>query len=147
MKVRTRRAGVIAVAAGAAVVAIGATVIATAADPVAPEVISATPAEAGHEDQGKYTAGDYVLTVRELADDGEGMATAIGPHTAYYSKALHGTGSWTPTVVKFAAGRDSDAPTVFAYPVPGPGEGLDCVASGTEAAPSVRCETKVSSRP
>jgi hypothetical protein len=47
MKVRSRRAGVIAVAAGAAVVAIGATVIATAADPVAPEVVSATPAEAG----------------------------------------------------------------------------------------------------
>ncbi|WIX98931.1 hypothetical protein QRX60_33400 [Amycolatopsis mongoliensis] len=147
MKVHTKRAGVIAVAAGAAVVAIGATVIATAADPVAPEVVGATPAEAGHENQGKYTAGDYVLTVHELNDDGEGMGTTIGPHTAYYSKTLHGTGSWTPTVIKFSAGRDSDAPTVFTYPVPGPGKGVDCVASGTEAAPQVRCETKVSGRP
>lgn len=147
MKVRSRRSGVIAVAAGAAVVAIGATVIATAADPVAPEVVSATPAEAGHENEGKYTAGDYVLTVRELDDDGEGMGTTIGPHTAYYSKTLHGNASWTPTVVKFSVGSDNDAPTVFAYPVPGPGKGVDCVASGTEAAPQIRCETKVSSRP
>ncbi|WP_372662136.1 hypothetical protein [Amycolatopsis kentuckyensis] len=144
---KARRVGVIAVAAGAAVVAIGATVIATAADPVAAEVVSATPAEAGHEGQGKYTAGDYVLTVHELDDDGEGMGTTIGPHTAYYSKVLQGTGSWRPTVVEFSAGRDRDAPTVFAYPVPGPGRGVDCVASGTEAAPRVRCETKVSSRP
>lgn len=147
MQLRTRRAGVIAVAAGAAVVAIGATVMATAADPVAPEVTSATPAEAGHENQGKYTAGDYVLNVHELNDDGEGMGTTIGPHTAYYSKTLHGTETWTPTVVKFSVGGDSDAPIVFAYPVPGPGKGVDCVASGTEAAPLVRCETKVSSRP
>jgi hypothetical protein len=146
MKSRTKRFGVVAVAAGAAVVAVGATVIATAADPVAPEVISATPAETGHENQGKYTAGDYVLNVHELNDDGEGMGTTIGPHTAYYSKVLHGNGSWTPTVVKFSVGRDSDAPIVFAYPVPGPGRGVDCVASGTEAAPRVRCETKVSSR-
>ena len=147
MELRTKRAGVVAVAAGAAVVAIGATVMATAADPVAPEVVSATPAEAGHEHQGKYTAGDYVLTVHELNDDGEGTGTAIGPHTAYYSKTLHGTGSWAPTVLKFSVGRDGDAPTVFAYPVPKPGMGVDCVASGTEAAPLVRCETKVSSRP
>jgi len=147
MELRTRRAGVIAVAAGAAVVAIGATVMATAADPVAPEVTSATPAEAGHENEGKYTAGDYVLNVHELNDDGEGMGTTIGPHTAYYSKTLHGTETWTPTVVKFSVGGDSDAPTVFAYPVPKPGMGVDCVASGTEAAPLVRCETKVSSRP
>jgi hypothetical protein len=147
MRLRTRRAGVIAVAAGAAVVAIGATVMATAADPVAPEIVSATPAEAGHETEGKYTAGDYVLNVHELNDDGEGMGTTIGPHTAYYSKTLHGTGPWTPAVIKFSVGRDSDAPTVFAYPVPGPGKGVDCVASGTEAAPLVRCESKVSSRP
>lgn len=147
MELRTRRAGVIAVAAGAAVVAIGATVMATAADPVAPEVVSATPAEAGHETEGKYTTGDYVLNVHELNDDGEGMGTTIGPHTAYYSKTLHGTDSWTPTVVKFSVGRDGDAPTVFAYPVPGPGKGVDCVAAGTEAAPLVRCETKISSRP
>ncbi|MGW5719972.1 hypothetical protein ACWEVP_27660 [Amycolatopsis sp. NPDC003865] len=146
MDFTARRIGGIAVAAGAAVVAAGATVIATAADPVAPEVVSATPAEAGREGQGKYTAGDYVLTVHELNDDGEGTDTAIGPHTAYYSKVLHGTGSWQPTVVKFSAGRERDAPTVFAYPVPGPGKGVDCVASGTEAAPRVRCETKVGSR-
>ncbi|MFJ9779594.1 hypothetical protein ACIRSS_08420 [Amycolatopsis sp. NPDC101161] len=147
MDFTARRIGVLSAAAGAAVVAIGATVLATAAGPVAPEVLSATPAEAGHEGQGKYTAGDYVLTVRELNDDGEGKGTTIGPHTAYYSKVLHGTGSWQPTVIKFSAGRDSDAPTVFTYPVPGPGKGVDCVASGTEAAPQVRCETKVSSRP
>lgn len=145
MKLRTRRVGVIAVAAGAAVVAIGATVIATAADPVAPEITSATPAEAGHENQGKYTAGDYVLNVHELNDDGEGMGTTIGAHTVYFSKVLHGTGSWTPTVIKFSVGRDSDAPTVFTYPVPGAGKGVDCVASGTEAAPQVRCETKAGS--
>jgi hypothetical protein len=145
MELRTRRAGVIAVAA--AVVTVGATVMATAADPVAPEVVSATPAEAGHEGQGKYTSGDYVLNVRELDDDGEGTSTTIGPHTAYYSKSLHGNGSRTPTVVKFSVGRDSDAPTVFAYPVPGPRKGVDCVASGSEAAPLVRCETKLNSRP
>src|SRR4051812_28377028 len=145
MDLRTRRAGVVAVAAG--VVAIGATVMATAADPVAPEVVSATPAEAGHENQGKYTSGHYVLNVHELDDDGEGMSTTIGPHTTYYSKTLHGNGSWTPTVVKFSVGRDGDAPTVFAYPVPGPGKGVDCAASGTEAAPLVRCETKLNSRP
>ncbi len=142
MKFTAKRAVVSAVAAGAAVVAIGATVIATAADPVAPEVAVATPADAGHENEGKYTAGDYVLTVHELNDDGEGAGTAIGPRTTYYSKTLHGTGTWRPTVVKFSAGRDADGPIVFSYPVPAPGRVVDCVASGTEASPQVRCETK-----
>ncbi|WP_290061605.1 hypothetical protein [Amycolatopsis solani] len=131
----------VAVAAGATV-AIGATVLANAADPVAPEVVSATPAEAGHETEGKYTAGDYVLNVRERDDDGEGRVTAIGPRTTYYSKTLHGNGTGQPAVLEFSAGRDGDGPIVFRYPVPGPGQGVDCVASGTEAAPLVRCETK-----
>lgn len=139
-----RKIGVAAVTGGAAVVAIGATVLAAnAADPVAPEVLSAIPAEAGHAGEGKYTAGDYVLDVHELDDDGEGRATAIGPHTAYWSKTLHGTGTWRPTVLKFSAGADSNGPVVFSYPVPAAGQGVDCVASGTEAAPVVRCETKV----
>ncbi|WP_243794288.1 hypothetical protein [Saccharopolyspora gloriosae] len=54
---------------------------------------------------------------------------------------MHGTDSWKPTVVKFSVGEDPEAPTVFSYPVPEPGKGIDCVASGTEADPQVRCET------
>ncbi len=142
MEFTAKRVGVAVVAAGAAAVAIGATVMAAAADPVAPEVVSATPADAGHENEGKYTAGEYVLNVHELDDDGQGTGTAIGPRTTSYSKTVHGTGSWTPTVVKFSAGRDGDGPIVFSYPVPAPGRTVDCVASGTEAAPQVRCETK-----
>lgn len=129
-----------AAVAGAAVVAVGATLLLTAEDPVAPEVTSATPAEAGHENEGKYTTGDYVLTVHELDDDGEGRTTAIGPHTAYYSETLHGAGA--PTVLRFSVGSDADAPVVFSYPVPPAGQGVDCVASGTEASPRVWCETK-----
>ncbi|WP_410575318.1 hypothetical protein [Amycolatopsis sp. cmx-4-61] len=141
-----KRIVVAAAAAGVAVVGVGATMIATAADPVSPEVLGATPAEAGHGDEGKYTTGDYVLTVHELDDDGEGISTAIGPHTTYYSKTLHGTGTRKPAVLKFSAGADSGGPVVFAYPVPAPGRGVDCVASGTEAAPQVRCETKLPAR-
>lgn len=143
MEFTVKRVGVTAVAAGAAVVAIGATVMATAADPVAPEVLSAVPAEAGHANEGKYTAGDYVLNVHELNGDDEGMGTTIGPNTTYYSKSLHGTGTWQPTVLKFSVGTDSDAPIVYSYPVPGAGRAVDCVASGTQAAPSIRCETKL----
>lgn len=142
MRFTAKRVVVSAVAAGAAVVAIGTTVLATAADPVAPEVAVATPAEAGHENEGKFTTGDYVLHVHELDDDGEGTDTAIGPHTTYYSKSLHGNGTWRPTVVEFSVGRDSDAPIVFGYPVPAPGRVVDCVASGTETAPQVHCETR-----
>jgi len=143
MKFSRRKAGVAVVAGGAAVVAVGATVLAAnAADPVAPEVLSATPAEAGHAGEAKYTAGDYVLNVHELDDDSEGRGTAIGPHTVYWSKTLHGTGTWTPTVLKFSVGDDSSGPVVFSYPVPAAGQGVDCVASGTEAAPVIRCETK-----
>ncbi|NBH06755.1 hypothetical protein [Amycolatopsis sp. SID8362] len=137
-----KRAGVAVVAAVAVAVGVGATVLATASDPVAPEVVSATPAEAGHENEGKYTTGDYVLNVHELDDDGDGTSTAIGPHTTYYSKTVHGTGTRTTTVVKFSAGSDRDAPVVFSYPAPGPGRAIDCVASGTGASPVVRCETK-----
>jgi hypothetical protein len=129
--------------AGVAVVGVGATVIATAADPVAPEVVSAAPADTGHENEGKYTAGDYVLTVHELDEDGEGISTAIGPHTTYYSKTLHGSGNRQHAVVKFSAGSDADGPIVFSYPVPAPGRVVDCVASGTEAVPQVRCETRL----
>ncbi|WP_086851515.1 hypothetical protein [Amycolatopsis kentuckyensis] len=146
MKFTAKRIVIAGAVAGAAVVAVGATVIATAADPVAPEVGSATPADAGHGNEGKYTTGDYVLNVHELDDDGNGMRTAIGPHTTYYSKTLHGSGNRTATVVKFSAGPDSDAPIVFSYPVPAPGRAVDCVASGTEAAPQVRCETKLPAR-
>lgn len=144
MEFTAKRIVVSAVAAGAAVVAIGATVLATAADPVAPEVAGTTPADAGHENENKYTSGDYVLDVHELNDDGEGTSTAIGPRTTYYSKTLHGTGPSRPTVVKFSAGGDADGPIVFSYPVPAPGRIVDCVASGTEAAPQVRCETRPS---
>ncbi|WP_370963894.1 hypothetical protein [Amycolatopsis sp. cg9] len=142
MEFTAKRVAVAAVSAVAVAVAAGTTVLASAADPVAPEVVGATPAEAGHESEGKYTAGDYVLNVHELDDDGEGTGTAIGPRTTYYSKTLHGSGTRTPTVVRFSAGSERDGPIVFSYPVPGPGRGLDCVASGTEAAPLVRCETK-----
>ncbi|WP_439380819.1 hypothetical protein [Amycolatopsis lexingtonensis] len=142
MEFTAKRVAVAGVAAVAAAAAIGATVLASAADPVAPEVLSATPAEAGHENDGKYTAGDYVLNVHELDDDGEGTSTAIGPRTTYYSKTLHGNGSGAPAVVKFSAGSERDGQIVFSYPVPGPGRALDCVASGTEAAPVVHCETK-----
>ncbi|MCR6485099.1 hypothetical protein M8542_19915 [Amycolatopsis sp. OK19-0408] len=137
MEFTAKRLAVAAVAAGVAVVAIGATVLAAAADPVAPEVVSVTPAEAGHENQGKYTAGDYVLNVHEPAEDGDGITTAIGPHTTYYSKSRHGTG-----VLEFSVGSDDDPPVVFSYPAPAAGQGVDCVASGTEAAPRVWCETK-----
>ncbi|MFB9685019.1 hypothetical protein [Amycolatopsis plumensis] len=141
MKFTAKRIVVSGAVAGVAVVAAGATVIATAADPVSPEVVSAVPAEAGHENEGKYTTGDYVLDVHELDDDGEGLTTAIGPHTSYYSKTLHGTGNRQHTVVKFSAGVDG--PVFFAFPVPAPGRVVDCVASGTEAAPQVRCETRL----
>ena len=143
MKFTAKRVVVTAAVAGAAVVAVGATVIATAADPVAPEISSTAPADAGHENEGKYTTGDYVLNVHELDDDGDGMTTAIGPHTTYYSKTLHGSGNRKATVVKFSAGPDSDGSIVFSYPVPAPGRVVDCVASGTEAAPQVRCETRL----
>ncbi|MBE8518540.1 hypothetical protein ILP97_13660 [Amycolatopsis sp. H6(2020)] len=146
MKFTARRVVVSAAVAGVAVVAAGATVMATAADPVSPEVAGTTPADAGHENEGKYTTGDYVLNVHELDDDGDGMTTAIGPHTTYYSKSLHGTGHRQHTVVKFSAGADGDGPIVFSYPVPGPGRVVDCVASGTEASPQVRCETKSPAR-
>ncbi|WP_410639120.1 hypothetical protein [Amycolatopsis sp. lyj-346] len=142
MKFTAKRVVVSAAVAGVAVVAVGATVIATAADPVSPEVTSSTPAEAGHGTEGKYTTGDYVLTVHELDDDGDGTSTAIGPHTTYYSKTLHGNGYRQHTVVKFSAGADAGAPIVFSYPVPAPGRVVDCVASGTDASPQVRCETK-----
>jgi len=142
VKFTAKRAVVSAAVAGVAVVAVGATVIATAADPVSPEVAGPPLAEAGHENEGKYTTGDYVLDVHELDDDGEGTSTAIGPHTTYYSKTLYGSGNRHHTVVKFSAGPDADGPIVFAYPVPAPGRVVDCVASGTEAAPQVRCATK-----
>ncbi|ADJ45092.1 hypothetical protein AMES_3267 [Amycolatopsis mediterranei S699] len=142
MKFTAKRVAVSGAVAGVAVVAVGATVIATAADPVSPEVVSAVPADAGHGDEGKYTTGDYVLNVHELDDDGDGITTAIGPHTMYYSKTLHGSGNRKATVVKFSAGPDSDASIVFSYPVPAPGRVVDCTASGTETAPQVRCETK-----
>ncbi|WP_206784899.1 hypothetical protein [Amycolatopsis sp. MtRt-6] len=141
MKFTAKRVVVAAAAAGVAVVGAGATVIATAADPVSPEVAGATPADAGHETEGKYTTGNYVLNVHELDDDGEGVSTAIGPHTTYYSKTLHGSGNRQHTVVKFSAGSDADGPIFFSYPVPAPGRVVGCVASGTEAAPQVRCET------
>lgn len=146
MKFTAKRVVVSAAVAGVAVVAVGATVIATAADPVSPEVTGSTPADAGHENEGKYTAGDYVLTVHELDDDGEGTSTAIGPHTTYYSKTLHGNGNRQHTVVKFSAGPDADGPIVFSYSVPAPGRAVGCVASGTEAAPQVRCETELPAR-
>ncbi|MGW3962614.1 hypothetical protein ACWED2_22540 [Amycolatopsis sp. NPDC005003] len=142
MEFTAKRVVVSVAVAGVAVVAAGATVIATAADPVSPEITGAAPAEAGHEDEGKYTTGDYVLNVHELDDDGDGLTTAIGPHTTYYSKTLHGKGNRHHTVVKFSAGTDGDGPIFFSYPVPAPGRVVDCVASGTEAAPHVRCETK-----
>ncbi|MEV5714984.1 hypothetical protein AB0L41_13880 [Amycolatopsis mediterranei] len=142
MKFTAKRVVVSGVVAGVAVVAVGATVIATAADPVSPEVTGSASADAGHGDEGKYTTGDYVLTVHELDDEGEGTSTAIGPHTTYYSKTLHGSGNRSHTVVKFSAGADSDGPVVFSYPVPAPGRVVDCTASGTETAPQVRCETK-----
>ncbi|GAB3147782.1 hypothetical protein [Amycolatopsis sp. NPDC004378] len=141
------RAGVVAVAAGAAVVAAGANVLAATADPVAPEVFSATPAEPGHANEGKYTAAGYRLHVHEVTGDGAGMGTSVEPHTAYYSENLHGDGAWRPKLLKFSVGRDTDGATVFTYPVPAPGRGVDCVASGTEQAPRVRCETKLSTRP
>ncbi|WP_410616693.1 hypothetical protein [Amycolatopsis sp. lyj-109] len=143
MKFTAKRVVISGAVAGVAVVAVGATVIATAADPVAPEITSATPAEAGHGDEGKYTTGDYVLNVHELDDDGDGVKTAIGPHTTSYSKTLHSSGNRQHTVVKFSAGADADGPIFFSYPVPAPGRVVDCVASGTEAAPQVRCETKL----
>ncbi|QKV73334.1 hypothetical protein [Amycolatopsis sp. Hca4] len=143
MEFTAKRVVIAAAVAGVAVVAVGATVMATAADPVSPEVTGATPADAGHPGEGKYTTGDYVLTVHELDDDGEGTSTAIGPHTTYYSKTLHGNGTRRHTVVKFSAGTDGDGPIVFSYPVPAPGRVADCVAAGTEAAPQVRCETRL----
>ncbi|MDX3193524.1 hypothetical protein PV458_34420 [Streptomyces sp. MN03-5084-2B] len=146
MKFTAKRVVVAGAVAGVAVVAVGATVIATAADPVSPEVTGAAPAEAGHENEGRYTTGDYVLNVHELDDDGDGTTTAIGPHTTYYSKTLHGSGNRQHTVVKFSAGPDADAPIVFSYPVPAPGRVVDCVAAGTEAAPQVRCETRLPAR-
>ncbi len=146
MQFTAKRVVIAGVVAGVAVLAVGATVIATAADPVSPEVAGVTPADAGHENEGKYTTGDYVLTVHELDDDGEGVSIAIGPHTTYYSKTLHGSGNRPHTVVKFAAGADGDGPIVVSYPVPAPGRVVDCVASGTEAAPQVRCETKSPAR-
>ncbi|KDN17985.1 hypothetical protein [Amycolatopsis rifamycinica] len=144
MQFTAKRVVVSAAVAGVAVVAAGATVLATAADPVSPEVTGTTPAEAGHENEGKYSAGDFVLTVHELDDDGAGTSTAIGPHTVFYSKTLHGNGNRQHTVVKFSAGPDAGAPVFFSYPVPAPGRVVDCVAAGTEAAPRVRCETKPS---
>ncbi|MEU0533345.1 hypothetical protein [Amycolatopsis tolypomycina] len=141
MKFTAKRVVVSVAVAGVAVVAVGATVIATAADPVSPEITSPAPAEAGHGDEGRYTTGDYVLNVHELDDDGDGVTTAIGPRTTYYSKTLHGTGNRRHTVVKFSAGPESDAPIVFSYPVPAAGRAVYCVATGTEAAPQVRCET------
>ncbi|MDQ7805478.1 hypothetical protein Q5425_17155 [Amycolatopsis sp. A133] len=146
MKFTAKRVVVSGAVAAVAVVAVGATVLATAADPVSPEVTSTTPAEAGHENEGKYTAGDYVLNVHELNDDGEGISTAIGPHTTYYSKTLHRNGNRSHTVVKFSAGPDADGPIFFSYPVPAPGRVVGCVASGTEAAPQVRCETQLPAR-
>ncbi|MGW5746057.1 hypothetical protein [Amycolatopsis sp. NPDC003861] len=142
MKFTAKRIVVSAAVAGVAVVGVGAGVIATAADPVSPEITGATPADAGHGDEGKYTTGDYVLNVHEVDDDGDGISTAIGPHTTYYSKTLHGTGNRPHTVVKFSAGADGDGPIFFSYPVPARGRVVDCVASGTEAAPQVQCETK-----
>ncbi|MGW4063099.1 hypothetical protein ACWEGE_32780 [Amycolatopsis sp. NPDC004747] len=146
MKFTAKRVVVAVAVAGVAVVGVGTTVIATAADPVSPEITGAAPADAGHGDEGKYTTGDYVLTVHELDDDGEGVGTAIGPHTTYYSKTLHGNGNRRHTVVKFSAGPDGDGPIAFSYPVPAAGRAVDCVASGTEAAPQVRCETKLPAR-
>ena len=141
MQISAKRIALSSVVAGAAVMGLGRGVAAIASNQVSPEVASAHPAAAGHEGEGEYTAGDYRLHVHEVTDEGEGMGTTLEPGATYYSKTLHGNDSWRPTVVEFSVGADSGGPVVFRYPVPGPGGGVDCTASGTEAYPQVRCET------
>lgn len=142
----TIKRGVIAgTAAGLVLLAAAGTALAVNSGPgVADEVVSTSPAESGHEGQGKYTAGDYRLQVHELTDDGEGMGTGIDPHKTYYSKLLGGTANWKPAVVTFSVGDALDGPAVYSYPIPANGNGIDCVASGTEAEPVIKCVTLAS---
>ncbi|MGW0891424.1 hypothetical protein [Saccharopolyspora sp. NPDC002578] len=136
MRFSTRKILFSGIAAGAAVVALGGAAAASGH-----QAADAPPVAPGHEGEGEYTAGNYWLQVRELTADGEGFGTAVAPGTTYYSKTLHGSDSWKPTVLKFSVGEAPEAPTVFSYPIPAEGLGVSCVASGTEAAPQVRCET------
>ncbi|MFD8493191.1 hypothetical protein [Amycolatopsis sp. NPDC059657] len=145
MKFTVKRGVIMGAAAGVTLLAIGGTALAVTAGPdVADQVVSTSSAEAGHEGQGKYTAGGYRLQVHELTADGEGMGTGVEPNTTYYSKLLQGTESWKPTVVRFSVGDDNDGPIVYSYPIPADGKGIDCVASGTEAAPVIKCVTLAS---
>ncbi|MCA1192119.1 MULTISPECIES: hypothetical protein [unclassified Saccharopolyspora] len=141
MRINAKNVVVSGLVAGAVLVVGGGIAAAVNLEQVPSQVQNSHHAEPGHEGEGKYTAGDYRLHVRELTDDGEGFGTTVEPGTTYYSKTLHGSESWQPTVLKFSVGDEADGPIVFSYPIPEDGEGVDCVASGTEAEPTVECTT------
>ncbi|MEU6130704.1 hypothetical protein ABZ805_16150 [Saccharopolyspora sp. NPDC047091] len=141
MQFNAKKIVVSGVVAGAVLALGGGVAVAANQEQVSPEIPSSHAAEPGHEGEGKYTAGDYRLHVSELTDDGEGFGTTVEPGTTYYSKTLHGSESWQPTVLKFSVGAEADGPVVFSYPIPADGQGVDCVASGTEADPTVECVT------
>ncbi|MBB4689522.1 hypothetical protein [Amycolatopsis jiangsuensis] len=144
---RMKRGTITGVVAGAVLLAAGGTSVAFAqsdASDMPEATTSGAPANANGESQGSVVTGDYYVWLHTLNDEGEGLGTGIAPHTTQdLGTTLHPSGGgWTPTMLKFTVGEDSEGPAVATYAIPAAGKFVACTATGTEADPDIQCTAR-----